>query len=61
MFSGWSLNGQEASLGYKCWITSPAHEGMILYEQIDVESGETSIATNKVQKIEGEEKREGRG
>jgi hypothetical protein len=34
---------------------------MILYEQIDVESGETSIATNKVQKIEGKEKREGRG
>jgi hypothetical protein len=34
---------------------------MILNEQIDVERGETSVAINKVQKTEGEEKREGRG
>ncbi len=29
---------------------------MILYEQIDVDRGETSVAINKVQKAEGEEK-----
>jgi hypothetical protein len=34
---------------------------MILIERPDVECGETSVAFNKVQKAEGEEKREGRG